>query len=147
MYTYHPPHTHIHTPTITMTPPWASWRLKSPANRLCVQQLVQANIKEIIIAPHSGPFVRGIHRWPVDFTFKGPMMPKASPFHDVIMTYSNPHTSIRMVSHTTSSSSSSSSTTTTTHAILTTTTTKQHTRYSRDIEWQLIEWYKNKTKK
>ena len=40
---------------------WASWHLKSPATRLLVQQFVQDNSKENIIALHYRPFVRGIH--------------------------------------------------------------------------------------
>ena len=30
-------------------------------------------------------FVRGIHRWPVNYPHKGPVTQKMSPFHDVIM--------------------------------------------------------------
>ena len=36
-------------------------------------------------------FVRGIHRWPVNYSHKGPVMRKMYPFDDVIMhnSYSN----------------------------------------------------------
>ena len=33
----------------------------------------------------SGAFVRGIHRWPVNFPHKRPVTPKMFPFNDVIM--------------------------------------------------------------
>ena len=33
----------------------------------------------------TGPFVRGIHRWPMDSLHKGPMMQKSFPYHDVII--------------------------------------------------------------
>ena len=52
---------------------------------LFVQLFVQANIKESIKAPQHWPFVKGIHRWPVDSPHKGPVMWKALPCHDIIM--------------------------------------------------------------
>ena len=39
--------------------------------------------------PASLAFVRGIHRWPVDSPHKRPVMPKMSPFDDVIMAWSH----------------------------------------------------------
>ena len=43
---------------------WASWRLTSPANMLFVQQLVQADRKVSIKAPHHWPFRTGHHSLP-----------------------------------------------------------------------------------
>ena len=34
---------------------------------------------------HYCPFVRGIHRWPVDSPHKGPVTPKMFPFGDIII--------------------------------------------------------------
>ena len=53
---------------------WALWYLKPPATLLLVHQLVQANSKENIKAPHYWTFV----------THKEPVMRKAFPCHDVI---------------------------------------------------------------
>ena len=64
---------------------WARYRLKSPASRLLTSPCVQARIKENIKAPRYWPFVRGIHRWPVNSPHKGPVTRKMFPFHDVIM--------------------------------------------------------------
>ena len=36
-------------------------------------------------SPHYWPFVRGIHRWPVNSHHKGPLTRKTIPFVDVIM--------------------------------------------------------------
>ena len=36
-------------------------------------------------SPHYWPFVRGIHRWPVNSPHKGPVTRKKLPFDDVIM--------------------------------------------------------------
>ena len=52
---------------------------------LFTQPFVQAQIKENIKAPRHWPFVRGIHRWPVNSPHKGPVTPKIFPFDDVIM--------------------------------------------------------------
>ena len=49
------------------------------------QQLVQANNKENIKATHHWPFVRGIHRSPVDSPHKGPVMRRAFLCNDVII--------------------------------------------------------------
>ena len=35
-------------------------------------------------------FVRGTHRWPVNFPHKGPVMRKTFPFDDIIMLYCTP---------------------------------------------------------
>ena len=36
-------------------------------------------------SPHYWPFVRGIHRWPVNFPHKGPVTQKQLPYDDVII--------------------------------------------------------------
>ena len=43
------------------------------------------DMKGNIKALHHWPFVRGIHRWAVNFPHKGPKMRKACPCYDVIM--------------------------------------------------------------
>ena len=59
---------------------WASWRLKSPATRLSVQQLVQASNKEDIkVLPYHWSFVV------TDSPRKRPVMLKVSPLYDVII--------------------------------------------------------------
>ena len=58
------------------------WRFISPANQLFVRQLIQDNNNGNTKAPRYWPFVRGIHRW-------WPVMRKAFPCHDVIMTSEN----------------------------------------------------------
>ena len=45
---------------------WASWRLKSPAFRLFIEQLVQADDKGNLTVLHCWPFVRWKHWWLVD---------------------------------------------------------------------------------
>ena len=60
---------------------WASWRLNSPAIPLSAEQPVQVNNKWDIRAPDCWPFVRGIHRLPVDSPHKGPAMRKMFPWH------------------------------------------------------------------
>ena len=50
---------------------WASRRLRSPTPRLFVQQIVRANTKENTKAPYHRPFIRGMHRPPVDSPQKG----------------------------------------------------------------------------
>ena len=55
--------------------------LKSPVSRLYVQQVVEANKKRNIQVLHYWPFVREIHRWPVDDPHKRPEMRKAFPCH------------------------------------------------------------------
>ena len=67
---------------ITMTP-HESWGLKSPVNRLFVQQLVQTDIKDNIKVSHHLPFVGGFHQWPVDFPqMVNPSDTRAFPCHD-----------------------------------------------------------------
>ena len=63
---------------------WVSWYVKSLAYQLFVQQFVKADLKEKINALHYWSFVRGIHWWPVDSPHKGPVIQKASPYHDII---------------------------------------------------------------
>ena len=48
-----------------------SWRLKSPAIWLFVEHIMLTNIKEDSKASHYWPFVRAIHRYPVDSPQKG----------------------------------------------------------------------------
>ena len=55
---------------ITVTSPWARWRLKSPASPLFAQLLVLEQIKKTQRSA-SQAFVRGIHRWPVTGDTKG----------------------------------------------------------------------------
>ena len=50
---------------------WASWRFKSPATRLSLHRLVQTFNRENVKAPNCCPFVRRIHRLPVDSPHKG----------------------------------------------------------------------------
>ena len=42
-------------------------------------------VKENIKVPRHWPFVRGIHRWPVNSPHKWPVSRKMFPFDDVIM--------------------------------------------------------------
>ena len=68
---------------ITMTSQWEQLRLKSPASRLFIQPFIQTQIKANIKAPRHWPFVRGIHRSPVNSPHKRPVMGKLVPFDDV----------------------------------------------------------------
>ena len=52
--------------SITVTPQWARWRLKSPTFRVFAQSFVQAQIKEKNQSSASLAFVRGIERWLAD---------------------------------------------------------------------------------
>ena len=69
---------------------WASnhWQLNCLFNSSF--QPTMENIK----APHYWPFVRGIHQWLVDSPHKGPVMWKAFPYHDVIMSSTHPYSFI-----------------------------------------------------
>ena len=51
---------------------WPSWRLKSLTTWLFVQQCVYHQKKWNLHI--TDPFVKGIHRWPVDSLHKGPIM-------------------------------------------------------------------------
>ena len=51
----------------------------------CLFNIFFTNKKRNIKARHDWPFVRGIHRWPVDSPHKGPVMRKACPWHDTVM--------------------------------------------------------------
>ena len=53
--------------------------------RLFVQQPALANDTENTKGREDWPFVRVIHRWPMDSTHEGPVMRKACQRHDVIM--------------------------------------------------------------
>ena len=50
---------------------------------------IQAQIKVNIQAPRYWPFVRGIHRWPVNSPHKRPVTQKMFPFDDVTMIWLN----------------------------------------------------------
>ena len=81
----------IHTVAIPITPlkqrqMTTKKHPDSPAYRLFVQQFGQAAMKGNIKAPHHWPFVKGIHRWPVDSLNKRPVMRKVFPLPDVVMT-------------------------------------------------------------
>ena len=52
------------------------------------QQFTQSNTKYDIKDPHNWPFVRGIHRWPVDSPHKGAVTRKKFPRHDIIVFFS-----------------------------------------------------------
>ena len=60
---------------------WASWRIKSPADRFG-QQLFEANNKE---RPSLLNLCEGINHWPVPYPHKGPVIGKSFPCHDVIV--------------------------------------------------------------
>ena len=72
---------------------WVFRHLKSLATELFVQQLVQVN-KEALKAPHYWPFVRGVHRWPVDSPHKGPVMWEAFPYPGIMFQQTSLHMSI-----------------------------------------------------
>ena len=56
------------------------WRLKSPAGRL----FDQINNRDYSRPQPYGPFVTGIHRWPMDSPHKRPILWKDA-YHDVIL--------------------------------------------------------------
>ena len=64
----------------------ASWHLKSLANWLFVQQLVQDNNNEIK-ATYYWFFMREIYWWLVESPHKGPVKQKVFPCHDIIMIF------------------------------------------------------------
>ena len=55
---------------------WPSWSVKSPSSWLFAQQLVHSHNKGNIKGRQYWPFVREIHRWPVDFPHNGSVMRK-----------------------------------------------------------------------
>ena len=71
--------------TITMTPQWARWRLKSPASRLFTPIVYSAADQRKHQSSASLAFVWGIHRRPVNSPHKWPVTRKMFPFDDVIM--------------------------------------------------------------
>ena len=71
--------------TIRVTSKWTRWCLKSPASRLFAQPFIQVQITENIKAQRHWPFLRGIHRWPVNFPHKWPVTRKMFAFDGVIM--------------------------------------------------------------
>ena len=66
---------------------WASWRLRSKANWLFVQRLVQVseNKNKNTKTPQYRSLVRGIYQWIVDSPHTGPIRKKAFPSTDSIM--------------------------------------------------------------
>ena len=77
----------------------ASWRLKSTATRLLIQQFFLADIKEIIKAAHCWPFVRLIHQRLLVYLHKGPVMWKKTTCHNVFNVYDTAIITIRHRSH------------------------------------------------
>ena len=59
----------------------AAWKLNGPICAMCLFRLTTKTTNARV----TGPFVRGIHRWPVDFLQKGQVTRKIFPFDDVIM--------------------------------------------------------------
>ena len=72
---------------ITMASYWAQCRLESSAYPLFAPLLVHSQIKENNKSPYHWPFVRGIHRWPVNSPHKRQITQKMFPFGDVLMNY------------------------------------------------------------
>ena len=64
---------------------WARWRLKSPVLRLFTRPFIQGAGRRKHQGPTSLAFVRGIHRWPINFLHKRPVTRKMFPFDDIIM--------------------------------------------------------------
>ena len=64
---------------------WASWRLELSRILLSVQQLIQANNKEILKLCITDPLWRGYHRWLIDSPHNGPIMQKVFSCPDVII--------------------------------------------------------------
>ena len=71
--------------SITVMSWWARWRLNSPASQLYTQLFIQGADQRKHQSSASLAFVRGIHRWPVNSSHKGPVTRKMFPFDDVIM--------------------------------------------------------------
>ena len=71
--------------SITMTPTWAWWCLKSPVSRMFTLLCIQGADQRKYQSSASLAFVRGIHRRPVNSQHKWPLTPKMFPFDDVIM--------------------------------------------------------------
>ena len=83
----HPPWSDSYiTHTCRQTLQWRhNERLKSPASRLFTQPFIQSTYQREHQSSASLAFVRGIHRWLVNFPHKGPVTRKMFPFDDVIM--------------------------------------------------------------
>ena len=62
----------------------------SPVSQLFVRLFAKVDVKGNTKAPHKCPFVKGMHRWPVNSPHKGPVMRKVFLFHDAIMGYGLP---------------------------------------------------------
>ena len=66
---------------------WASWRLKSLETEQFIQQFIQVSKHQSQWKHHriTGPFVRVIHRWPVDSPHKGLVLWKTLSCPDIVM--------------------------------------------------------------
>ena len=64
---------------------WPPWRLKSHSAWLLFQHLVQINNKANAGTHDYWPFVRGIHRSPLDSPYKGLILQKTFPHFHVMM--------------------------------------------------------------
>ena len=62
------------------------WRLKSPATRILVQQLIPTTNKT-----HQNSTLLALDEWSVDCLHNGPVMPKAFSCHDVTIDLSHCH--------------------------------------------------------
>ena len=60
----------------------------------CLFRLTSTKTSKLCII---GPFVKGMHRWPVDSPHKGPVMWNEFPFHDVFMLVKIPNTRALLV--------------------------------------------------
>ena len=69
--------------SITITSKLARWCLISPTSRVFTQPFIRAQIKK-----HQSfaslAFLRGVHRWPLNFPHKAPVTRNMDPFNDVI---------------------------------------------------------------
>ena len=57
----------------------SSRSLESSAARMFIEQLDKAKHIENLSAPHHWPFVRVVHRWPMDLSYKASVLRKAFP--------------------------------------------------------------------
>ena len=75
----------LRTWSITMKSLWERWCLKPPTSRLFTQLFIQGVDKKKHQSSASLAFVRGIHRWLVNFPHKGPVTRNMFSYDDVIM--------------------------------------------------------------
>ena len=70
---------------ITMTSQWVFWCLKSTVSlTLCLTVRLDWHQRKYQ-SPRHRPFVRGMHRWPMDSPHKGQITQKPFPFDDIMM--------------------------------------------------------------